>query len=364
MLMCSSALGIASCGGGGDNNTSSNKDSSNSTQCSSSQYLENSQCKDKISQSIIYFNLPESLAVGGYYSLYAKLSSDLNANFISKTPEICTITDQERVQTIAEGVCIVEASQKGDHKFLAAQSVTQEITVNPKSLLGQTGITLCANQNLNAIPCHLIETLGDFFGLWQDGETKVGKELSYTLLNNNDSECIKDNVTGLIWEKKTNDGTLRDKKWVYSWYNSDQRQNGGVIGIKDISEYYRDTDNKLVRQGYLTMYTGEQKKDGNSCGYTLDKCNTQDYVNELNKQKYCGYSDWYVPTRAEINTILHFDEESFVDPIFEMGEKYWTNTTNLGTKNEWVRTFDRDYVSGRSGWKLRDSYPVRAVRSN
>ena len=70
------------------------------------------------------------------------------------------------------------------------------------------------------------------------------------------------------------------------------------------------------------MYTGEQKKDGNSCGYTLDKCNTQDYVNELNKQKYCGYSDWYVPTRAEINTILHFDEESFVDPIFEMGEKY------------------------------------------
>ena len=48
----------------------------------------------------------------------------------------------------------------------------------------------------------------------------------------------------------------------------------------------------------------------------------------------------------------------------KMGEKYWTNTTNLGTKNEWVRTFDRDYVSGRSGWKLRDSYPVRAVRSN
>ncbi len=31
--------------------------------------------------------------------------------------------------------------------------------------------------------------------------------------------CVRDNVTGLIWEVKTNDGGLRDKDWTYTWYN-------------------------------------------------------------------------------------------------------------------------------------------------
>ncbi|MCY6412894.1 DUF1566 domain-containing protein [Acinetobacter sp. VNH17] len=325
MLMCSSALGIASCGGGGDNNTSSNKDSSNSTQCSSSQYLENSQCKDKIAQNITYFNLPESIVIGSSYPLYAKLSSELTATFTSQTIDVCTIINQEKVQTIAEGTCIVQASQPGNSKFLSAPSIQKTITINPESLLTRTGVTLCANQDYNEIPCHLIETLGAFFGLGQDGETKIGKELSYTLLNNNGSECIKDNVTGLIWEKKTDDGTLRDKKWLYTWYDPEISSNNGEPVVKDTAEFYRDYDNKSIRMGNSPSYTNDQKTDGYSCGKTISKCNAQDYINELNKIKYCGYSDWRTPTPQEFYSIMDYSGKQSENPRYGISGDYWTN---------------------------------------
>jgi len=31
---------------------------------------------------------------------------------------------------------------------------------------------------------------------------------------------VRDNVTGLIWENKTDDGTIHDKNNQYTWYDS------------------------------------------------------------------------------------------------------------------------------------------------
>ena len=44
--------------------------------------------------------------------------------------------------------------------------------------------------------------------------------------------CVRDNVTGLIWEAKTDDGGLRDKDWTYTWYNPDPATNGGSAGLR------------------------------------------------------------------------------------------------------------------------------------
>ena len=46
-----------------------------------------------------------------------------------------------------------------------------------------------------------------------------------------DWACTRDNFTGLVWEVKTDDGGLRDKDWLYTWYYADATDNGGDPGI-------------------------------------------------------------------------------------------------------------------------------------
>src|SRR5690606_34936481 len=42
-----------------------------------------------------------------------------------------------------------------------------------------------------------------------------------------DWACTRDNVTGLVWEVKTDDGGQRDKDWLYTWYYANPADNGG-----------------------------------------------------------------------------------------------------------------------------------------
>ena len=65
---------------------------------------------------------------------------------------------------------------------------------------------------------------------------------SYTKLGHGDVELAdtatptggwimtRDNVTGLIWELKTDDGSVHDKDNTYTWYDPDPVTNGGNAG--------------------------------------------------------------------------------------------------------------------------------------
>jgi hypothetical protein len=48
--------------------------------------------------------------------------------------------------------------------------------------------------------------------------------------NSTDWACTRDNITGLIWEIKTDDNGLRDKDYSYTWYSTDAASNGGNAG--------------------------------------------------------------------------------------------------------------------------------------
>ena len=86
-----------------------------------------------------------------------------------------------------------------------------------------TGVTKCYNATVE-IPC---PSPGQpFYG--QDGNYTINTP-SYTKLDGSggvlpDSAAawsmVKDNVTGLIWENKTDDGTIHDKDNTYSWDDS------------------------------------------------------------------------------------------------------------------------------------------------
>jgi len=90
----------------------------------------------------------------------------------------------------------------------------------------------------------------------------------------NDWACTLDNVTGLLWEVKTSSG-LRSQDNSYTWYNPDNSSNGGVPGYQN----------------------------GGSCAES--GCDTQAFVQEINALGLCGASDWRLPTRKELLSILN-----------------------------------------------------------
>ncbi|TWI71739.1 uncharacterized protein DUF1566 [Desulfobotulus alkaliphilus] len=87
--------------------------------------------------------------------------------------------------------------------------------------------------------------------------------------------CIKDNDTGLIWEKKTENGGLTDLNNTYTWFNPNPEVNGGFEGYPDRG----------------------------SC--TESGCDTRAYVEAVNNKGLCGAHDWRIPTIEELNTLVY-----------------------------------------------------------
>jgi len=94
-----------------------------------------------------------------------------------------------------------------------------------------------------------------------------------------DWACTRDNFTGLVWEVKTNDGGLRDKDWLYTWYYADPNDNGGDPGALG-------TD---------------------TCSGTLGtECNSDAYAAAVNATALCGFDNWRLPVGDELIGIVHW----------------------------------------------------------
>lgn len=163
------------------------------------------------------------------------------------------------------------------------------------STLNDTGITTCSNATTNGLTC----PVDGFPG--QDAES--GRDvthndpsdghagLSFTKLDTNGNPlpasatawaCVRDNVTGRIWEVKTDDGGLRDQDWTYSWYNPDPATNGGFAGYPD---------------------------NGNNC-FDPARCDTHKYASDVNAQGLCGANDWRMPSQFELLSIVSNDRDA------------------------------------------------------
>jgi len=115
-------------------------------------------------------------------------------------------------------------------------------------------------------------------------------------------DCVQDNVTGLIWEVKTDDDGLHDKDDRYNWYNTDSATNGGADGYAD--------DHGDICYGY---------NNSDSATY----CNTQAYVNRVNTASLCGATDWRMPTVNDLESLVHYGRSN---PAIDTG--YFPNTVS------------------------------------
>ena len=119
--------------------------------------------------------------------------------------------------------------------------------------------------------------------------TKIDSEGNYLDANATEWSCVLDNVTGLLWEVKTDDGGLHDKDDRYSWYNTDSSSNGGFAGYAEAG----DEDERNLCYGYNSAESD-----------TL--CNTEAFVNRVNTAGLCGFSDWRLPRREELRSIVDY----------------------------------------------------------
>lgn len=234
--------------------------------------------------------------------------------------------------------------------------------------INDTGITTCVDGSGVSIDC--FDTTSDTFG--QDGN--YGRD-SLEIMNSNDNgdagfnftkvsslgveldasetdwDCVQDNITGLMWEVKTDDDGQRDKDWTYTWYSVDSETNGGDEGTEDDGS---DATSSSCYEGV------------NNSGSNL--CNTSEYVALVNTSKLCGYDDWRMPTVNEMSSLVHYgkgkpamDTDYFPNTHFST-YSYWSASTVSNTNTKaWVAdfTYGRDW----SNFKTSVEY-VRLVRSN
>jgi Protein of unknown function (DUF1566) len=250
------------------------------------------------------------------------------------------------------------------HKLsVRINGTTSELTNSPKITatacygeLNDTGIQACSDFGTNGLTCPVAGFAGQDAEYGRDAVAKkgtfpkIGKGsggFDFTKIANDGSvlptsavlgtgakywACTRDNVTGLIWEVKTADGGLRDLNNTYSWYNPDNKTNGGFAGYPN---------------------------DGSCTGGI--SCNTESYKTAVNTIKLCGRNDWRVPKKSELYSIIDYSRyRPTIDTTYFPNtpiDFFWSSSPYAGINdNAWSVSFytGTDYYDHK--------YYIRAIR--
>jgi PKD repeat protein len=161
--------------------------------------------------------------------------------------------------------------------------------------------------------------------------TKIGASGEALPANAPQWSCVKDNVTGLIWENKTTDGGLRDVSNTYTNYDSTtaaQLPTGGI-----------------PTQAQIDAAT-------NSVGFK----------NAVNATGLCGATDWRIPDLNELRDLWNYSAtaQNGFDPRWINGRaSIVTSSVYSATQpqNNWI------FFTGLDAFGLRsNSYSVNLVR--
>lgn len=220
----------------------------------------------------------------------------------------------------------------------------------PLGQVGDTGIIACAGGFGPDCPAPGLPGQDAEFGrdaLAQAGELEKfdggPAGFDYTRLDANGDalpqsaemwSCVLDSYTGLVWEVKTDDPLGPSHHGhTYTWYEPDGSINGGQPGLAN----------------------------GGSCSGS--DCDTRGLVVELNDALHCGASGWRLPTREELNSLVHAGrrDPALAVELFPLGTgPYWSSTPMAAdTGSAWLV----DFSDGRAGVSLKTApLKLRLVR--
>lgn len=229
-----------------------------------------------------------------------------------------------------------------------------QITVDPLApslggvLLNDTGIADCVNSGIYGI-CQIALPQGQDGQFGRDATQNYNSDghagFSFTKLDVSGAPivdaasfpCVKDNVTGLVWEIKTNDRGPHHKDWTYTWYNPDPLTNGGSAG----------------------------SENGGVCSDSL--CDTYHFVQFVNERGWCGFNDWRMPSLEELRSIVnytHINSWAAIDSAYFPNTNagyYWSVLPSVSASEAWRFNFDMGYSTERPLGKEMPA-SVRLVR--
>jgi len=246
--------------------------------------------------------------ISGGTSPYSASSSDTSVTTASVSGSTVSVT------ALGAGSASITVEDSASASVAVSVTVSASPPVS-SAKVPDTGQTKCYNWMGNQITCPLPGE--KLYG--QDGNDTINPP-SYTKLDSSGNDLsdsatswamVRDNVTGLVWEVKTDDETLNDKNNQYTWQEA-----------------------------------------------------TALFIETLNSSEFGGYSDWRLPTVKELACILDYGRTlPTIDINYfpkTMLAPYWSSTVSACTISDaWYINleFGNDYVDDKSR-----SYHVRAVR--
>ncbi len=150
-------------------------------------------------------------------------------------------------------------------------------------------------------------------------------------------DCTLDTFTGLMWEVKSDRPGLHDWRNTYSWFDPDASN-------KELD--YRGT------------------AGGGNC--VNSDCDTSGFALTVNESGYCGFHDWRLPSRDELQSISDLRKAKTPPTInieyfpFMQPDEYWSaNDYSFQFDAAWVWNFR--FGHDRVDWKKTPKF-LRLVR--
>ncbi|RVU84755.1 DUF1566 domain-containing protein [Leucothrix sargassi] len=163
--------------------------------------------------------------------------------------------------------------------------------------------------------------------------------------------CVKDNVTGLIWESKQGVGSgtasagLHSADDTYSWYSTDPSRNGNAGN---------GTQRALFNPASCFGFNANDAST---------YCNTEAFVERVNAEGLCGLTNWQMPTVPELSSLLNLEDGSrTIDSTFFPNTAYATyDTGTLSARNPAFRMVIAFYNGHIHTAPKSSSYAARLV---
>ncbi len=137
-------------------------------------------------------------------------------------------------------------------------------------------------------------------------------------------DCVLDNVTGLVWEVKTAVPGLRANTNTYTWFDSNRAYASGDRGVEN----------------------------GGICS-GIASCDTEAYVAAINRAALCGLTDWRLPSRAELQSIVDYSQD---EPGPMLDSNYFPNVHNTnsvhGLHRDWYWSSQTTADYAKYAWAI------------
>ena len=162
---------------------------------------------------------------------------------------------------------------------------------------------------------------------------KMSNDAEILELESSEWSCVLDNKSSLVWEVKSESEGIQYALNTYTWFDGVSGRENGTFS--------------------KNCYWGKG-------------CNTKTYIEDINEAELCTYSDWRLPTRDELKSIVDYygDSDILIDSLLFPNTQMDTYWTSMSAKDNPSLAYEIPFFFGGSVVrdKTIDTF-VRLVRS-